>query len=521
MRNIYAKARQVLIWLGQGSETSEGAFRYLLEGPRFASGPAPTWETFGLNLMTEPHQTTSFTKDLKYLEDLLERDWFRRLWVLQEVAHGRKVLLIAGKQTISWDLFAQAVIKLYHSGRVRQDFSAKSQVGAAAVMEIESFRQSRQLDRVGAHRNQHSLLSVLLATHSGECSDTRDRIYAVLNLADDYDSTKDVDILWPDYSLHPRDTFVQFARWCVRRGHLDILSCTTRRRTATSEEWHVDSLPSWVPDWTRIDNDDPFVRYIDRLPFEADIGLSLMPQDPPMITEDNRLILYGTVVDTIKEVGSPSTFKKSSAHKGEESQLVDIALGNRAWLDECRHLSWSLHHEVRDSSRNPFWKTITAGLTGDGREVPVNFHRQFEDYVQLLEEIPCSAIHESTENTNSKQISNQFISKFYSNKQTVAMVESSILMWTSKRRFAITEEGAMALVPNTTRTGDVVVVVAGSNVPLIFRRVTPGVGKYHMVLGEAFIDDLMDGQVVKRHVEDYKRLGKGHKRLVFKQFAVI
>ncbi|KAF4990273.1 hypothetical protein FGRMN_8581 [Fusarium graminum] len=390
MKNIYAKARQVLVWLGQGSRSSEGAFRYLLEGPRFASGPEATWASLGLNHMVEPHQTHRFTKDLKYLEDLLERDWLRRLWVLQEVSHGRKVVLIAGRQIISWDLLAQAVRKLHRSGRVREGFSKKSQVGAAAVMEIENFRQFRKLDPVRAQRTQHSLLSVLLATHSGECSDTRDRIYAVLSLADDYDSATDAAILWPDYSLNPRDAFVQFARWCVSRGRLDILSCTTRSKKTTSEEWDDDSLPSWVPDWTRIDNDDPFARYSHQISFDADVGLHLLPHDPPRITEDDRLILYGNVVDTIKEVGSPSTFKKSSSHKGGTSQLVDIALGNRAWLDECRNLSSSLNHGVRDSSRNPFWRIVTAGLTEEGRQVSVNFYGQFEEYVQLLEEIPRS-----------------------------------------------------------------------------------------------------------------------------------
>ncbi|KAF4968331.1 hypothetical protein FSARC_4277 [Fusarium sarcochroum] len=512
MRSIYAEARQVLVWLGQGTATSERAFQYLLEGPRIST----TWEPVGFDFTTEPHKTDHYTEDLGCLRTLLERPWFRRLWVLQEVAHGRKVILMAGRQTVGWDLFARSVQRLYRSGLILDESSEKAQIGAAAVIEMESIRQSQQLSRARARRAHRGLLSVLLATHSGECSDARDRIYAVLNLADDYDTQRDTEAIGPDYNLDPREVFIRFARWCIGRGDLGILSCTTRVDERVAKGSETNDLPSWVPDWTNIEIDNPFIRYLDRIPFKADVGLQLMPHDPPRITEDNELILFGTVIDVIKEVGHSSTFRKSHTYPGGASQLVDIALTNKAWLDECRELSHIMHHDTQGNSEEPVWRTVTAGLTGEGYGIPDNFGHRFNEYTQLLGDMSRSAIQDST-----GQASALIDNMFESQKQLTAMIEPSILMWASKRRFAVTEDDLMALVPNTARRGDVIVVVDGSKVPLVFRRIPDGVGRYHMVLGEAFLHGLMDGQAVKRHVEDYKRLGKGYKRLLFKDFIVI
>ncbi|KAJ4259728.1 hypothetical protein NW762_007659 [Fusarium torreyae] len=512
MRRIYAEARQVLVWLGQGTATSERAFKYLLEGPRFYT----SWESVGYNFMIEPHRTHHYVEDLVCLRKLLERPWFRRLWVLQEVAYGRKVILVAGNQAVSWDLFARSVQRLYRSGWILDKSSEKAQIGAAAVIEMENIRQSQQFPQSGPHRSYRSLLSVLLATHSGECSDARDRIYAVLNLADDYDPQIDVEALGPDYDLDPREIFTKFARWCIGRKDLGILSCTTRAGAKMDEQLEINALPSWVPDWTNIDNDNPFIRYLDCVPFTADIGLQLMPHDPPRITEDNGLILFETVVDVIEEVGNPSTFKKSTIHPGGANQLVDIALSNKAWLDECQKLSHLAQHDMEEDSENPFWRTVTAGRTGEGHSFSANFRHLFDEYMEKLGDISGPPAHGST-----GQPSDQIVNVFESQKQLSAMVESSILMWASKRRFAITEKSTMALVPTSTRRGDIIVVVDGSKVPLIFRRIPEAVGRYHLVLGEAFVHNLMDGSFVKRHVEDYKRLGKGYDRLVLKHFEVI
>lgn len=409
--------------------------------------------------------------------------------------YGENVIVMAGNETVSWGLLAKSVQKLYRSGLILGKSSEKAQAGAAAVIEMESIRRSRP-----------DLLSVMLATNSGECSDGRDRLYAVLNLAHDYNPQRDIGILGPDYSLQPTEIFTRFARWCVRRGDINFLSCTTRTKASENGD---SQLPSWVPNWADIDNHHPFARYLDRVPFQADVGLGELPHKPPRITEDNELVLFGTVVGVIEHVGSASTFNKSNMD-AEPKQLIDTIVANKMWLTNCLNIT----QLVTGCSENQFWRTITATLTGVGYSVNEDFGGRFYKYLQLLDEMSLYAGAKA-------QISNSAMGYFTSRKYLTASIESSILMWASRRRFAVTQQGIMALVPNGTRPGDVVTVVAGSKVPLIFREVPHRAGKYYTVLGEAFVDILMDGRFVTKHVEDYKRLGKSYNRLLFKYFLLI
>ncbi|CAG2007712.1 unnamed protein product [Fusarium graminearum] len=498
MRNIYAQATQVIAWLGEGTRESVIAFTYLSQDPhstRRGLLSNESWEPIGLDFIIEPHKTYHYKDDLTCLTKLLERPWFRRLWVLQEVVHGENVIVMAGNETVSWGLLAKSVQKLYRSGLILGKSSEKAQAGAAAVIEMESIRRSRP-----------NLLSVLLATNSGECSDARDRLYAVLNLAHDYNPQRDIGILGPDYSLQPDEIFTRFARWCVGRGDINFLSCTTRSKASE----HGDTqLPSWVPDWTDIDNHHPFARYLDRVPFQADIGLEELPHKPPRITEDNELVLFGTVVGVVEHVGSASTFNKSNMD-AEPKQLIDTIVANRMWLTNCLNIT----QLVTGVSENQFWRTITATLTGVGYAVSEDFGQRFYKYLQLLDDMSLYAGPKS-------HISNSAMGYFTSQKYLSASIESSILMWASRRRFAVTQQGMMALVPNGTKPGDVITVVAGSKVPLVFREVSYRAGKYYTVLGEAFVDALMDGGFVTKHVKDYKRLGKGYNRLLFKDFLLI
>jgi hypothetical protein len=497
MRTIYARARQVIAWLGEGTQESLNAFAYLSKDPRSSRRGLLSnepWESIGLDFIIEPHKTDHYKEDLLCLIKLLERPWFRRLWVLQEVVHGENVIVMVGNETVSWGLLAKSVQKLYRSGLILGKSSEKAQAGAAAVIEMESIRRSRP-----------GLLSVLLATNSGECSDARDRLYAVLNLANDYYPKRDI-ALGPDYSLEPKEIFTRFARWCVERGNIDFLSCTTRSEDNKSEDLQ---LPSWVPDWTNIDNDHPFARYLDRVPFRADIGLEELPHSPPRITEDNELVLFGAIVGVIDHVGPSSTFNKSNMD-AEAKEIVATALANRTWLEECRNIGG----QVQTGLEKQFWRTVTATLTGAGYAVSEDFGRRFHKYLQMLDEI-------SVFSSSKQHISSSVVNRFTSQKYLIACIESSILMWASKRRFAVTEQGMMALVPSSTKPGDVVAILAGSKVPLIFREVPYAAGKYHKVLGEAFVDDLMDGRLVMGHVESFKQLGKGHNRPLFKYFLLI
>lgn len=76
-----------------------------------------------------------------------------------------------------------------------------------------------------------------------QCTDPRDRIYAIHALSKGNNAGTEV-----DYTLDACETFCRFARNCIVEGRImDVFNAAILRR-------HVPStikVPSWVPDWTR------------------------------------------------------------------------------------------------------------------------------------------------------------------------------------------------------------------------------------------------------------------------------
>lgn len=84
----------------------------------------------------------------------------------------------------------------------------------------------------------------------------------------------------------------------------------------------LEGLPSWVPDWTRIENETPFIRHKDIIHFDASAGLRPFAGIWPRVTDDNELVLFGVAVDVVQKIGPLTSFKKSGIY---QRQLDDIS----------------------------------------------------------------------------------------------------------------------------------------------------------------------------------------------------
>jgi len=143
MARIYRKAACVLLWLGKEGPALDGArsfsiLRHLYNAVRTESHPergrdttymrSPVFVSVQNDLEHEPrafrkaqdnaqlgagsasvlHSLTAVS-----LDALLQRTWFRRRWVLQEVYHAREAIVICGRQTMPWEAFVVAFLRLY------------------------------------------------------------------------------------------------------------------------------------------------------------------------------------------------------------------------------------------------------------------------------------------------------------------------------------------------------------------------------------------------------------------------
>ncbi|KAI8954978.1 heterokaryon incompatibility protein-domain-containing protein [Xylaria longipes] len=505
MSQIFSQAERVIVWLGEQTSDVKGAFSvrssqgYFL-GPEGIALTMPERKPRPSTLdFTMDNAAVSLSDgDLLPLVRLLERPWFRRLWVLQEAALAKAVILHCGKKRVRWDEFSDTLNQLKRKGFVFDSFTPEAAMGVEAVLEIEKIRSG----------SQPSLLCVLLGTFSAECRELKDKVYGVLSLARDYnprmqDSPDETGmaVLEPDYTISTSEAFLRLATWGIQvYGAPDVLSCASRTDIEPLSE--LQGLPSWVPDWTRLDNNMPFARY--EFCHISQQG-ALFVCDEPVLLRGLNLEIPALHIDSVAQVGCRSQFKKTPFGKlweEEDEEPSKVVLRIHKWTDETASamhaaLAWiydceRLASSTRMGQPSPghdsrqIWKTLTAGMNSKGQATSQDFDQYFQIYRDFLE--ACVSV---------RDLGGSDMVVPRSRIDIVGQVEAALHMWSSKRRFATTENGFTVLVPNQTLEGDIVVIVANSRVPHILRPRSDG---SYAVLGEAYLGNIHDSGLLEKEI---------------------
>jgi ankyrin repeat protein len=309
IRDIYAAAKQVRIWLGPSSSMRAKALRVL-------------YPDLDLSRRFQSEHTQSWEEQLNALTTLTRNRWFSRLWVIQEMFFAEKAIIQCGSFEGSWNRFADVSSKLHlelsrthryviHEQPLRRAWALLLQSFGDAKSLLKGQRQYRlpdlntsNIDDTQLHVQNDSkklipqeeeigyksAISVgvdsKMTLHSGfslemlvtaltpfETSDPRDTVYAVMGIAND--TTKyskplqspynvlsspktDFDII-PDYNRSIIDVFIEFVRFCVLSSHsLDIICrpwapqpqekylTTLERVRNVKEPARAVNIPSWI-----------------------------------------------------------------------------------------------------------------------------------------------------------------------------------------------------------------------------------------------------------------------------------
>lgn len=97
MSEIYGQASKVCIWLGEGDKSSHTALEFIKR------------EVLQLQNFDELCGSEQATEKWNDLLVLMQRPWFSRRWVVQEVALAHRTVLYCGRDKITWKKFAVAV----------------------------------------------------------------------------------------------------------------------------------------------------------------------------------------------------------------------------------------------------------------------------------------------------------------------------------------------------------------------------------------------------------------------------
>jgi len=406
---------------------------------------------------------------------LMERSWFSRLWTYQEKALARSVTLLVGGKTMSWANCTTVM------GLITNHDNTTGKTKVLPKGEARRFYESSQpseatiLGYGGAHQN---LFEVVRTSSSRSCSDPRDKIYGVLSTMSKEDAGYMHILPLVDYEATSYEKlYTEFARFYLEDlEDLRILQC------CSTYPGRSDGLPSWAPDWSKL-------QFGNMLPTRV---YNAATQSEPIIgyrSEDKEMVVYGLVIDRIKDLAPMPHADLPAIKAMNEKQLLDMAkdymklygclyMASRDenfhqvlqdnWpfisLDWALAIRWEAPYVTGQTYAEAYWRTLIGDM--DPYALAYAFSQRVPSDLSIsnmaeiwLEQRPVPADYDPQQPDHRVRRA-QF---FYP-------VSARVQAMTLGKHFYLTHEGFMGFGTYNAEVGDIVVVFRGSQVPMLLRK---------------------------------------------------
>lgn len=484
MKNIYAQAAHVITWIGVAADNSDLILAHLNSiGERAPeSTEALDKNSFQYMINSTFAGILPALADLQTLEavsigfqQFCQRPYWRRLWVIQEYAVARDVEVACGNARISHLNLHRALDSIMslldYLGDLDEEDSDDELVKLGYIIAKAYNTSFSFLEGIILQRDQYktskdmnsSLFYVLISSQvSGsdynhpECSDPRDRVFAVLGLADDASSFDS----FPDYSSTCEDVYTKATKQLLNQGHISIFSYCHFPRDK--------SMPSWVPDWRTMTFApiayDPWQEFT----FMASGNTHKQPNIT--FTDPNLLNLSGTIVDTIKEFGS---------------------LWNPNWLGSLDpQASLKYIYEIRSFCAQSPRIDIEEEETQTARIAISDWGRASELDVDtdVITVDSCRRLRNSFAAPNMPVGEGPIYDKDTWYRRAMQLFRPS--------RPFISSSGFVGIGPCDVEISDVICTFLGGSVPYILRQEPDGI---YSLIGEAYVHGIMYGEHMKNN----------------------
>ncbi|KAH6975183.1 heterokaryon incompatibility protein-domain-containing protein [Ilyonectria sp. MPI-CAGE-AT-0026] len=193
MAKIYAKASRVLVWLGETADNSNQALeaiRVAAEKQYKNSVLYPTNQQANLALSDQQAGNSSSDEtNQDAILTLLDRQWFQRIWVVQEVAAAQHILIKCGSAEIDGSAFCSGLSVLKPFDGTRPDLQTLIPP-IAHLMRGTIFRRRHARDDDTGRLARFSLnigrLGELVDMyHTRKATIPLDKVYALLGMSSD------------------------------------------------------------------------------------------------------------------------------------------------------------------------------------------------------------------------------------------------------------------------------------------------------------------------------------------------
>lgn len=424
--------------------------------------------------------------DLHYL---YASDWATRVWTVQELALASRPMVMCGMSQVPWRLFNDFfdIITILLPDYERPEYDLYYHIwlsrekGKYLVDVIDRLPISRW-GRFAATRKLLGLIMCVLLSNYNDCFDPRDKVYGMYGvLVDLLDQLPDV-----DYNKSENKLYEDFTRATIKSTGKFWPAYLTNSRVVTFGS----GIPSWVINFSpkarntrsTMAGNNWLTQILEILSatatatFYSTINFSTFQR-----SGSDTLVLSGVSYTKIRNM---SSFWPALDEYNELAQLMVIV----SWLSFCFNHRAKLS-EIYGPKERRFEVLLQLVAATDQPRNPNTFRRQFVAVVEWYREL--FDLDDSDE--DSAEQFNQWLRRFFDIKDRRECLSTISLAMADHVLFH-TDTGHIGTISATIEQDDEVVLVAGSDWPVVLRQH----GDYWHYVGSCRIQGIMDGEAWPR-----------------------
>ncbi|GAP87509.1 putative heterokaryon incompatibility protein [Rosellinia necatrix] len=507
---IYRRGERTIVWLGKHDRLTGRAFAMLEAMANYANtaleekpvrlhpdkwriltktlgkrGAAETRpDGFGSNSHS-PAYWTSRIRSGHARTSVFGRAWFKRVWILQEIAMSQHAVVMCGEYVTSWD----SLEKAYEISELWDQWEDGQYL--RTLIEIRAGVQAGGRDELG---------SVILKAARFQATVPVDRIYAVLGLANSFPPGFEVAI---DYNADTVTKFAEATRVCIAStGNLELV-LDGRGRPAD----YGGSLPSWA--WSpQLDPEQPAYQWqfhraaATKCLFTA--AKNEFGKSGIRFSNDGRLLFVRSIVlDEVVAVGP--IFGDMEIGYAFQATWSKLSIGDHRW--PRRHLT-HLHkskqiidigspvpYPGKHETRRQAWVGFLAGIVmmNDGMtdaskvEHALRSEEAHMKPYHILGRGPGELPWSRDKSLRDPQMPRMRLRMLYSDR-----IKGPLMEYLAKRRVVRTSRGYIGLCNRYAEVGDRLALIGGLCVPIILRPVLDGRWR---IIGESYVYGIMHGEL--------------------------
>lgn len=485
MGEIFSTASSVLAWLGPPDSGSEEAMSAIDQigktlwpivcGEKDDGSKSDNGFEYLRSLSPEGFEQLGLclgAMNWEAIWALCERSYWHRVWIIQELALAgdifrnasqNRCIVGCGSTWISLPVFSAFVFLFgiirgnaqWMEESTRPPLRLLTTRGAPAVEAM--FQIVWSLDAIFNEdedsRTKRSLGHLLRMSRKFQATDSRDKLYAFLELAESQ-------LVTPDYTLSASEVYVKWVQTCIETDR-DLFCLHGNRELSNTFG------PSWIPEL--------YSRVWDGYAFEVaalDDKTARLPAAVSFIENDNILKARGISLGVLDRVVGPFSADFNQHENNDNDGPINVAAGTFERFLELVQLYLSLPKHVQERA----WRAFILDMDTSNRDepkspAPDSFHHLWRVLISL------DPIPDSFDDKVSKEMQlNRYLSPF-----TVSLDNALY----SERCFFVTDGLRVGLGPKCTRPGDEVVLLFGSPLCFVLRRV----GERYTLIGDAYVQD--------------------------------